>query len=188
MAAVFSACADPAELAALEAKKAELEQRLAEAEALSVEELLARSDSVPPAPAERRAEARPYKEYLSAKGRRILVGKGSEANDALTFKVARPQDLWLHARGVSGAHVVVPLERGAELPQELLLDAAHLALHHSGAKGEPRGEVSYTHAKFVRRQKGGAPGQVTYSREKSFVVRVEPERLDRLLRTRAGDE
>ncbi len=132
-------------------------------------------------------EARPFKEYVGHGGHRIWVGKGGEDNDTLTFKVARPYHLWLHARGLPGSHVVVPLEKGAEVAQEVLLDAAHLALHHSGAKGEPRGEVSWVPVKFVKKVKGGAHGQVLYTREKTLVVRVEPERLERLLKTRGGE-
>ncbi|HVG62150.1 MAG TPA: NFACT RNA binding domain-containing protein [Hyalangium sp.] len=137
-----------------------------------------------PAGEEGPPEGRPYKEYVGHRGQRIWVGRGSQDNDVLTFKVARPYHLWLHARGQPGSHVVIPLEKGMEVPQEVLLDAAHLALHHSGAKGEPRGEVSYVPVKFVRKVKGGAPGQVLYSREKTFLVRMEPERLERLLKTR----
>ncbi len=129
-------------------------------------------------------EGRPYKEYVGHGGQRLWVGRGAQDNDELTFKVARPYHLWLHARGQPGSHVVVPLEKGMEVAQEVLLDAAHLALHHSGAKGEPRGEVSYVPVKFVRKVKGGAPGQVLYSREKTFMVRLEPERLERLLKSR----
>lgn len=132
-------------------------------------------------------EARPFKEYVGHGGQRIWVGKGGEDNDTLTFKVARPYHLWLHARGQPGSHVVVPLDKSVELAQEVLLDAAHLALHHSGAKGEPRGEVSWVPVKFVRKVKGGAPGSVQYSREKTLVVRMEPERLERLLKTRGGE-
>ncbi|NOK19443.1 NFACT RNA binding domain-containing protein [Corallococcus carmarthensis] len=130
----------------------------------------------------------PFKEYVGHGGARIWVGRGSEDNDQLTFKVARPWHLWLHARGLPGSHVVVPLEKNAEASQEVLLDAAHLALHHSRAKGEPRGEVSYLPVKFVRKLKGAAPGQVTYAREKTFVVRMEPERLERLLKSRHGGD
>ncbi len=122
---------------------------------------------------------RPFREYQGAGGR-IWVGKGAEENDALTFHHARPHHLWLHARGVPGAHVVIPLERGTAVPQELLLDAAHLAAHHSDAKGEAKAEVSYTQVKFVKKVKG-APGAVTYTREKTFLLRLEPERLARLL-------
>lgn len=137
----------------------------------------------PPRPARPgQGERVPFREYLGADGHRLWVGKGSADNDTLTFKHARPHHLWLHARGVPGAHVVVPLERGASAPQELLLDAAHLALHHSDLKGQPRGEVSYVAVKHVRKVKG-APGAVTFSQEKTFVLRVEPDRLKRLLAT-----
>jgi predicted ribosome quality control (RQC) complex YloA/Tae2 family protein len=124
-----------------------------------------------------------FRTYAGHGGARILVGKGAAQNDVLSFKVARAQDLWLHARGVSGAHVVVPLERDAEIPQELLLDAAHLALHHSDLKGEPRGEVSYTSARFLKKPKGAARGAVTYTREKTFWLRLEADRLARLLKS-----
>jgi predicted ribosome quality control (RQC) complex YloA/Tae2 family protein len=76
------------------------------------------------------------------------------------------------------------LARGAEVPQETLLDAAHLALHHARGANPDRGEVSYTRAKFVRRVKGGATGAVNYSRERTFLVRLEPARLERLLASR----
>ena len=130
---------------------------------------------------EKPAANRPFREY-DGSGGKIWVGKGAQDNDALTFHVAKPHHLWLHARGVPGAHVVIPLERGASAPQELLLDAATLAAHHSDAKGEPRAEVSYTSVKFVRKTKG-APGAVTYTREKTFALRLEPGRLQRLLAT-----
>jgi predicted ribosome quality control (RQC) complex YloA/Tae2 family protein len=67
---------------------------------------------------------------------------------------------------------------------ELLVDAAHLALHHSSFKGEPRGEIAYTRAKYVRRQKGAPPGTVLLTGEKSFVVRIDQARLARLLDSR----
>ena len=121
----------------------------------------------------------PYREYRGAGGQRVWVGRGAAQNDSLTFHVARPFHVWFHARGVHGAHVVVPLEKHSQLGQEVLLDAAHLALFHSDFKTEPKGEVSYTEVKFVRR--GTAPGAVTYTRERTINLRVEPERLKRLL-------
>ena len=151
----------------------------------ALQKQLEQLEAAPPAtapPKQRLQEpvARPYRAYLGAHGERIWVGKGGLDNDTLSFKLSRPHYLWLHARGVPGAHVVIPLERGATVPQELLLDAAHLALHHSDQKGEPRGEVSYVPIKHLRKVKG-APGAVTFSQEKTFVLRVEPARLQRLL-------
>ncbi|MFY0528720.1 NFACT RNA binding domain-containing protein [Archangium gephyra] len=167
---------------------AHAEAALKQLEALDEASLLAQAEVLQLTAAEEGPpEARPFKEYVGHGGQRIWVGKGGEDNDTLTFKVARPYHLWLHARGLPGSHVVVPLEKGVEVAQEVLLDAAHLALHHSGAKGEPRGEVSWVPVKFVKKVKGGAPGRVQYTREKTLVVRLEQERLDRLLKTRGGE-
>jgi len=138
------------------------------------------------APGRKRAPPahRPYRVFRSADGQPIWVGRAGEDNAALTFQVARPHHLWMHARGVPGAHVVVPVDRGEEVGQERLLDAAHLAVHFSRAAGEPRGEVAWTRARLVKRVKGGAAGQVTYTGEKVLAVRIEPARLERLLRSR----
>ncbi len=137
-----------------------------------------------PAPVARRRKdepAPPYRSFRSAAGVAILVGRGAAENDALTVRVARGNDLWLHARGQAGAHVVVRLERGRAPDQETFLDAAHLAAHFSDARGTPQVEIAATRAKHVRKARGAAPGAVTYSQEKVTLLRVDPGRLDRLL-------
>jgi predicted ribosome quality control (RQC) complex YloA/Tae2 family protein len=128
-----------------------------------------------------RPERKPYRQFAGWKDRTILVGKSAQDNDALTREHARPQDLWLHARGETGAHVVVPLERNEACPEELLIDAAHLAAHFSDARGEPTVEVSYTGKRYVRKPRGSAPGQVTLEREKVIALQLEPTRIERLL-------
>ncbi|MFT3839488.1 MAG: NFACT RNA binding domain-containing protein [Myxococcaceae bacterium] len=158
----------------LRAEAAALREQLTQLEASELPAVAAK-------PVSREEERRAFKEYDGAGGK-IWVGKGARDNDELTFKVARPHHLWLHARGVTGAHVVVPLERDATAPQELLLDAATLAAHHSQSKGQSKSEVSYTQVKFVKKVKGVA-GAVTYTREKTFFLRLEKERLARLLAT-----
>jgi predicted ribosome quality control (RQC) complex YloA/Tae2 family protein len=173
-------------LAALDREIAEAERALAEAEASTEAEVERPAAPVPARPPRKRAAPahRPYRVFRSTGGQPIWVGRAGEDNAALTFQVARPHHLWMHARGVPGAHVVVPLDRGEDVGQETLLDAAHLALHFSRLAGEPRGEVAWTRARLVKRVKGGAPGQVTYTGEKVLGVRMEPARLERLLRTR----
>ncbi len=174
-----------ARLAELQEEFAAAEAELAAARAVPDAELLAGPAALAPRTARLPPRThQPYRVFHARSGDRILVGRAGRDNDALTFGVARPDDLWLHARGIPGAHVVVPMARGAEVPQETLLDAAHLALHHARGAGADRGEVSYTRAKFVRRVKGAAPGAVSYSREKTFLVRLEPGRLERLLASR----
>jgi predicted ribosome quality control (RQC) complex YloA/Tae2 family protein len=173
-------------LAVLDREIVEAERALAEAEASTEAEIATPVTPVPTRPPRKRTAPthRPYRVFKASCGQPIWVGRAGEDNAALTFQVARPHHLWMHARGVPGAHVVVPLDRGAEIGQETLLDAAHLALHFSRLAGEPRGEVAWTRARLVKRVKAGSPGQVTYTGEKVLGVRVEPGRLERLLRSR----
>jgi predicted ribosome quality control (RQC) complex YloA/Tae2 family protein len=123
----------------------------------------------------------PYRTFVGHGEKVVFVGKGAADNDTLTLTVARPHDHWLHVRDASGSHVVVPLDRGATIPQELLLDAAHLAAHFSSVRGEPRVEIAHTSRRFVRKLKGSAPGSVNVDRERVFVLLVEPARIARLL-------
>ncbi|WP_437274994.1 NFACT RNA binding domain-containing protein [Sorangium sp. So ce375] len=132
----------------------------------------------------RPAPRRPFHAYRSASGAAILVGRGAEDNDALTTKHARPHDLWLHAKGVVGSHVVVPLAKGASCPADVLVDAATLAAHFSDARGEAVCEVSYVQRRYVRKPRGAAPGAVVFDREKVIAVRIEGGRLSRLLATK----
>ncbi|MBI5512749.1 MAG: DUF814 domain-containing protein [Deltaproteobacteria bacterium] len=126
----------------------------------------------------------PYIEYAAWRGARVLVGRGASDNDRLTTKVARPQDLWLHVRGVPGAHVVVPLDKDVSCPSELLVDAATLAAYHSDARDEDTVEVQYAPRRYVRKPRKSAPGQVVLDREKVLTLRVEKTRLERLLASR----
>ncbi len=126
----------------------------------------------------------PYLVFRDERSKRILVGRGGADNDALTTEYARPHDLWLHAKERTGAHVIVPLDKGQTCPSELLVDAATLAAHYSDARGETVCEVTYVPRRYVRKPKGSAVGAVTYDHEKVLVLRLEPERVERLLATR----
>ena len=125
----------------------------------------------------------PFKRFVGHGDRTILVGRGAADNDALTLRVAKPHDLWLHARGTSGAHVVVPLSKNETCPPELLIDAAHLAAHFSSARGEPIADVTHVDRRYVRKPRGFPPGTVAVDREKVIALRVDPDRLARLLRS-----
>jgi len=130
----------------------------------------------------RRAGGRnPYREFVATDGAQILVGRSAADNDRLTLRVARPHDLWLHARGVTGAHVVVPLDKEKSCSPEALVDAATLAAHFSDLRGELLVDVLYTPRRFVHKRKGSAVGSVSLDREKVIAVRVEAERIARLL-------
>jgi predicted ribosome quality control (RQC) complex YloA/Tae2 family protein len=123
----------------------------------------------------------PYRAFLGASGARILVGRGAAHNDALTLHVARPRDLWLHAKGRAGAHVVVPLDKGSSCAPDVLVEAAHLAAHFSDAREERLVEVQYTPRRYVRKPRRSAPGLVVLDREKVIVLRREDATLQGLL-------
>ena len=119
----------------------------------------------------------PFRRFTSSDGLAIYVGRNARANDELTFGVAKSDDLWLHARGTPGSHVVVRLEKGADVPPETLRDAATLALLYSDLKKSGKGDIIYTRRKWVKKAKGQAPGAVTVSQEKSVFVALDKTRL-----------
>lgn len=123
----------------------------------------------------------PFRTFLARSGRRLLVGKGAADNDALTLKVARPHDLWLHAKDRTGAHVIVPIDKGQTCPAEDLVDGAHLAAHFSDAREEKVVDVQYTDRRYLRKPKGSPAGFVVVDREKVIVLRVQPEIMTALL-------
>ncbi len=131
------------------------------------------------------APSRPYRVFRGESGAKILAGKGAAGNDALTLHVARPHDLWLHAKGRTGAHVIVPLEKNSVCPSELLVEAAHVAAHFSEGREEGVIEIQHTPRRYLRKPKGAAPGLVIVEREKVLVLRVDPAMTARLL---AGEE
>lgn len=153
-------------------------------EATTAEQLAQLELPAPPRRERQRAGARlPYRKYTSRAGAAILVGRSARDNDAL-WKSARGNDLWLHARGLQGAHVVVP---GASDPPDArtLSDAALLAAHFSSARREEAAEVAWTRCKWVRKPRGAPPGSVQISQEKTLRVRLDADRLAGLLRTEA---
>jgi predicted ribosome quality control (RQC) complex YloA/Tae2 family protein len=127
--------------------------------------------------------SRTYRVFRGESGARILAGKGAAGNDALTLHVARPHDLWLHAKGRTGTHVIVQLEKSQTCPSELLVEAAHVAAHFSEGREEGAIEIQYTPRRYLRKPRGAAPGTVIVEREKVLVLRVDPAITARLLRS-----
>ena len=129
----------------------------------------------------------PFRRFTSSDGIPIYVGRNARDNEDLTLKFARSDDLWLHARGTPGSHVVVRLEKGAEPPHETLRDAATLALLYSNLKKSGKGEVIYVRKKWVKKAKGQAPGTVIVTQEKSLYVNLDKTRLA-ALQTRSSSD
>jgi predicted ribosome quality control (RQC) complex YloA/Tae2 family protein len=109
---------------------------------------------------------------LELEGYEILVGRSARDNDELTFRVARPRDLWLHAAGHAGSHVVIRLPDGADgAPRSVIEKAAALAAWHSKARNA-RGkvEVHLCRAADIRKPRGAAAGSVELRRWEAVKV------------------
>ena len=106
--------------------------------------------------------------YLSSDGLSILVGRNNRQNDELTFRLAGPNHLWLHARNIAGSHVAILAE--GEVPHDTLLQAAQLAAYFSEHRSSPKVAVDYTLRKHVRKPKGAQPGFVHYDHAKTIFV------------------
>lgn len=113
------------------------------------------------------------RQYLSPDNYPVLVGRNARQNDALTFERAKPDDIWLHARGKPGSHVII-LSNGGEIPQTTLEYAASLAAYYSQSRTDGAVDVIYAPRKQVHRVRGAGshPGLVTVKEER--VVRVRP--------------
>lgn len=110
-------------------------------------------------------------------GLTVLVGRDNRENDRLTFRIARPRDIFLHARGVPGSHTILVTDNGRIQPQKSdIIEAAAIAAHFSKARSSGVVPVAYTERRHVRKPRGAAPGIVTLSRES--VIFVEPARPD----------
>jgi predicted ribosome quality control (RQC) complex YloA/Tae2 family protein len=114
-------------------------------------------------------------QFETANGSRIYVGRTPLENAELTFRIARPDDLWFHVQNQPGAHVILQRHDRTQPPEQDVLAAASLAALHSKAKNSPRVAVDYTQRKYVRKRPGAAPGLVFYTHPKS--VYVEPRSI-----------
>jgi len=100
------------------------------------------------------------REFTSRDGLTILVGKNARQNEEITFRRAKPDDLWLHARNMPGAHVII-VRAGREIPEATVEEAAAVAAYYSTARGDTRVDVIVTLRRNVQRVRGGRAGMVT---------------------------
>jgi len=108
--------------------------------------------------------------YLSSDGYEVLVGRAAKDNDHLTFRVGKPQDLWLHAADYPGSHVIVRNPTRKEVPHRTIIEAAQLAARFSQANNDAKVNINYTQQKFVSRIKGAAPGLVRLASFRTITV------------------
>jgi len=117
--------------------------------------------------------------FKSPSGLEVVAGRSSRQNDRVTWGVAKDKDLWFHARGVGGSHVVLIIPRHKEASIEDIEFAASVAAQHSKAKLDTKVDVSFTERKYLRQPpvRYRKPGSVLITREQ--VVTVRPKDLPR---------
>jgi len=112
--------------------------------------------------------------FVLPEGWVVLVGRSNAENDILTHQAARPRDLWFHARGVAGSHVVLQRGDRKDNPSKTALDqAASIAAYYSKARTSRHAPVIHTEKRYVRKPRKAAPGLAVCLREK--VLMVEPK-------------
>ncbi len=161
------------------AERARAHRAEAEDELVRLEANLARVDALdenelerlapPRRPARQRRAAPPGLRVRDPRGFEVVIGRSARENEAVTFGVARSEDVWLHAQGYHGAHVVIRAE-GREVPFDTVRFAAELAAGHSQAGQSDNVPVDYALRKDVWRRKGMPPGAVHYARQKTVFV------------------
>lgn len=163
----------------IDRETAALEQRLQRLDAiiqsrdevaLDTFEKPARAPRVNPKKSAKTEKISGVRRYLSTDGYEILVGRAARDNDNLTFRVAQPNDLWMHTGDYPGSHVVIRNPTRKEIPQRTIIEAAQLAGKFSQASEDAKVVVHYTERKFLSKPKGSAPGLVRLSRFRSMMV------------------
>ena len=119
----------------------------------------------------------PFRIFTVDGGFEVLAGKNSRNNDVLTLRNARPDDLWFHARGCSGSHVILRVASAAGVPGKRAKEqAAAIAAYYSRMRNASSVPVAMTERKYVRKPKGAPPGSVVIERERViFAVPALPE-------------
>ncbi|HVF22883.1 MAG TPA: NFACT RNA binding domain-containing protein [Pyrinomonadaceae bacterium] len=158
----------------IEREIAELERKLSQIETVIAEQDATTSTPKTPKKPPRKQPTIPgVRRYRSSDGYEVLVGRAARDNDNLTFKIAQPNDLWLHAGDYPGSHVVIRNSTRKEIPHRTIIEAAQLAARFSQASEDSKVVIHYTPRKFLSKPKGAAPGLVRLSRFRS--ITVEPK-------------
>jgi predicted ribosome quality control (RQC) complex YloA/Tae2 family protein len=117
------------------------------------------------------SKGKPYR-TVTIDGWEVLVGRGADDNDYLTFEVADPDDLWMHVGDVPGSHVVIRNPAGGEVPQPVIRKAAQLTAWYSKARGSRKVGVDYCTVADVFKAKRAPAGEVELRRYDS--IKVQP--------------
>ena len=125
-------------------------------------------------------KSKPY-HFISSDGYDIYVGKNNTQNDELTLKFAKPNDMWFHTKIIPGSHVIV-VNKGEEIPDSTLTEAATLSAYYSKARNSTMVPVDYTQKRNVKKPNGAKPGMVIYETNKTAYINPSEEVINKLKR------
>ncbi|MCL2520259.1 MAG: NFACT RNA binding domain-containing protein [Spirochaetaceae bacterium] len=114
-------------------------------------------------------------------GYSLYVGRNASENESLLKAGFKGNDTFLHVRGLSGGYVIIKQQKNKQMPNEVLLAAAALAMHYSKAKAEKEADILCSQLKNVRKVKNGKKGKVTVTNDKNIYYRYNEEHLKGLL-------
>ena len=115
-------------------------------------------------------------QYLASDGKTIIyVGRNNLQNEELTFKMARKEELWFHAKDIPGSHVVI--SGNLDPSDEVKTDAAELAAYFSQGRLSNLVQVDMIEVKKLNKPTGGKPGFVTYTGQKTLRVTPDSEKI-----------
>ncbi|MBN1504736.1 MAG: DUF814 domain-containing protein [Candidatus Eisenbacteria bacterium] len=113
--------------------------------------------------------------FTTSEGYTVVVGRNNSENDYVTHRLAKPEDLWFHAYGVTGSHVILRHRGRAAPSRRAIEEAASIAAYFSKAKTSSAAPVIYTQKKFVHKPRGARPGTAGCAREKMVMAKpVKP--------------
>jgi predicted ribosome quality control (RQC) complex YloA/Tae2 family protein len=112
----------------------------------------------------------PYRRF-NEQGFEILVGKNADSNEKILNYFSDKDDVWLHAKDVSGSHVLIKCGKNKKLPETVLARAAALAAYYSKNRNQNLATVTYTLRKYVRKIKGAEKGKVSVSQEETLLIK-----------------
>lgn len=117
--------------------------------------------------------------YLASDGQTIImVGRNNLQNEELTFKLARKNELWFHAKDIAGSHVVI--RDNLDPSDEVKTDAAELAAYYSKARFSNLVQVDMIEVRKLHKPSAGKPGFVTYTGQKTLRVTPDPEKIEQM--------
>ncbi|MDO4568111.1 MAG: NFACT RNA binding domain-containing protein [Clostridia bacterium] len=119
--------------------------------------------------------------FVTSEGIEVRAGRNGKQNDELTFKLARPNYTWLHAKDIPGSHVVIMSEQFSDATLEA---AAAICAYYSKGRGSTKVPVDYTLRRYVKKPVGAKPGMVTYTNQRTIYAAPDERIIEALAQRR----